>query len=149
MSDDKFSNAGKAFRNQQARDFSACDQALARLSDIQITCQTGVEAFYSAAGLGRPDVYVERPTEQRLHIAYGFRPGPKQNSVVVGPVATIAVMADGTTILGSNLSWTPLGAGAVPIDIIPLELEDWQASLSDWLVDFLTESERAYRELHD
>jgi hypothetical protein len=149
MNDDKFSNAGKEFRNQQARDFSARDQSLARLRDIQIMCEKGVAAFYSAAELGRPDVYVERPTEQRLQIAYGLRPGPTQDAIVKGPVATVAVMPDGTTFLASDLSWTDPADRSFTVKTSVVPAGEWEGAFSDWLVDFLTKSERLYLVLRD
>jgi hypothetical protein len=146
MDEDKFAEAGRAFQSQQARNFSACDQALARLVDIERMCKKGIERFYAAAALGRPDVYVDMPTERQLRVAYGFRPGPQPDSILRGPFAAVVVMPDASTMLASDVSWTVPGENAAPLIGEQLRSEDWENEVSDWLVDFLTRSEQLYRE---
>lgn len=144
MNEDKFTNAGKAFRSQAARDFSARDQALARLNDIHTIYQDGVAAFYKAADLGRPDVYVERPNEQQVSISYGFRPGRSQNSILIGPLGMVFVTPDGKTLLASDMRWKDPDAPCAPLEGVPLVPDNWHDAMTDWLANFLSESERHY-----
>ncbi len=148
MSENKFSNAGKEFQRQQARDFSTRDQALARLIDICGKTQQGITEFYTAAGLGRPDVYVDMPSEQHVRICYGFRPGRGANSIVRGPLASVFVTPDGKTLLILDVRWDhPDAHNTEPLTGVPLENDDWEETFSDWLANFMTESERLHRNL--
>lgn len=151
MNDNKFTNAGEAFRGREARDFSARDQALARLPDIFTLCKDGVEKFYAAAQLGRPDVYVEMPAEHQVSIWYGFRPGRPVSStavsVVSGPFAVVFVTHEGVTLIGSDVSWRDKGEPNNVGEAHELPQGDWHESISDWLSKFLSDAERLYREI--
>lgn len=151
MNDDRFTNAGKAFRAREARDFSARDQALARLQDIFTFCKHGVEKFYAAAQLGRPDVYVQMPAEHHVNICYGFRPGHPVSSTAVsvlsGPFAVVFVTHEGVTLIGSDVNWRDKREPNSLGEAHELPQGDWRESISDWLSKFLTEAERLYREV--
>ena len=145
MNTDKFTNAGKAFQSPKARDFSAHDQALAQLRDIYSICKIGVSEFYKAAGTDNPDVYVERINERQINISYGFRPGRNQNSVLKGPLGIVLVTPAGKILLAPDLQWKVPNEPSKELFSIPLVSDNWQDAISDWLINFMTESERIYK----
>lgn len=147
MNEDRFLAAGKAFRDEQARDFSARDQALAQLADIRTTCEEGITAFYKAAGFDRPDVYIDQPRESELQIAYGSRPGPEPDSIFRGPTASVLVTPEGKTLLETNIEWHPPSARTARPKVLLLPTDNWQDTFENWLVHFLQESERRFRDL--
>jgi hypothetical protein len=144
MSEDAFANAGKSFRNKLARDFTAQEHAMARLREIRTTCQAGIATFYKAANLGLPNVEVGMPTEQQVSIQYGYRPGRGDGSFLTGPFAVVFVTPDGRTLLATDLRWKATDAPPLKATAIRLANDNWQDEISEWLVNFLVESERLY-----
>ncbi len=145
MNDDKFAQAGKAFQTGIARDFSARDQSIARLEDMALMMEHGAKAFYEAAGNPKPDVYVERRTEQQVNLRYGVRPVAGTNRLLNGPAAILAVMPDGATYLTVDQDWKEekrLNGIFTPIGV---PLEDWQEWLSTWLIKFFSDAEHSFR----
>ena len=144
MNEDKFTKAGNSFRNQVARDFSARDQALARLNEIHTICKGGVAAFYQAADIVRPDVFVERPNEQQVNISYGLRHGRSPNVILRGPLGMIFVTPEGNTLLACYMRWKDPNEPSPQVEGVLLAPDNWQDTITEWLAKFLTETERLY-----
>lgn len=150
MDFERFREAGRHFHSKQARDFSACDQAIARLRDARVLCEEGINAFFDAAEAGKPDVYVannfEVRNERQLTVFYGAR--PVRGGILCGPRAHIFVSPDGRTLLATESGWV---RSRIPFEQLvengELPAVEWEAELTRWLCTFLATAEQEYASL--
>ena len=142
-----FEEAGKRFLYDHEKYSKARAKAITELDSIQTVCEMGVSYFYKAiTESGQPDVQVTRRQENLVTIDCGLRicgHGTMQK----GPIAAILVTSEGEIFVAKQSEWLPASSPDPKFKAESVSIDSWDTEISQWLIEFLQESEEEYRGL--